>query len=217
MVIALVGLSMMTSCSMWNNETNGAILGGVGGAILGGALGEVLGGPRGGDIGSQIGATIGTVAGASAGREQDRREIQRYYSNQSNGGYYDENYQKQGSYYDEQSGFTYVRMNNEGDFTFKSGSTTLTRNPQNELNNICKKLLSCNNDVYVYGSADSSERNAVKLSEQRAKLIANQLMSRGVLSRRIHIVALGSDSPIGDNSTSRGRALNRSVEVFLVK
>ncbi|MGN0214874.1 MAG: OmpA family protein [Muribaculaceae bacterium] len=210
---------------MWNNETNGAVLGGLGGAILGGALGEALGGHHGGHVGSEVGAIIGSTAGAAAGREQDRREAYEYFngssntSNRSNGYYsdYSENYQKQGSYYDEQSGFTYVRMNNEGDFTFKSGSTTLTRNPQNELNNICKKLLSCNNDVYVYGSADSSERNAVKLSEQRAKLIANQLMSRGVLSRRIHIVALGSDSPIGNNNTERGRALNRSVEVFIVR
>ena len=79
MVIALACTSMMTSCAMWNNETNGAVLGGLGGALLGGALGEALGGHHGSHIGSEVGAIIGSQAGAAAGLGQDRREAYKDY------------------------------------------------------------------------------------------------------------------------------------------
>ena len=234
MVIALACTSMMTSCAMWNNETNGAVLGGLGGALLGGALGEALGGHHGSHIGSEVGAIIGSQAGAAAGREQDRREAYEYYygnsgstsnrnsgstSNRNDGYYsdYSENYQSQNSYYDEESGLTYVRMNSDGDITFESGSSKLGYSTTNALNNIVRKLKRCNNDIYLYGSTDSREHNAKQLSKSRANAVANYLISKGVNQRRIHTVALGSDSPIGNNNTERGRQLNRSVEVFIVK
>lgn len=225
-VIALACTSMMTSCAMWNNETNGAVLGGLGGALLGGALGEALGGHHGSHIGSEVGAIIGSQAGAAAGREQDRREAYEYYyrnsgstSNRNDGYYsdYSENYQSQNSYYDEESGLTYVRMNSDGDITFESGSSKLGYSTTNALNNIVRKLKKCNNDIYLYGSTDSREHNVKQLSKSRANAVANYLISKGVNQRRIHIVALGSDSPIGNNNTERGRQLNRSVEVFIVK
>lgn len=40
-------------------------------------------------------------------------------------------------------------------------------------------------------------------------------MSRGVAERRIMTVAGGEDHPIASNSTERGRAENRRVEVTL--
>ena len=216
---------MMTSCAMWNNETNGAVLGGLGGALLGGALGEALGGHHGSHIGSEVGAIIGSQAGAAAGREQDRREAYEYYygssstSNRNDGYYgdYSENYQSQNSYYDEESGLTYVRMNSDGDITFEPGSSKLGYSTTNSLNTIAKKLKKSSNDIYLYGSTDSREHNAKQLSKSRANAVANYLISKGVNQRRIHTVALGSDSPIGNNNTERGRQLNRSVEVFIVK
>jgi len=228
-VILLSCSSMLTSCSMWNNETNGAVLGGIGGAILGGALGEALGGPRGSDVGSTIGATIGTVAGASAGREKDRQEIYEYYNQNRNigGGYsipynkkqsdYSDNYQSESSYYDEESGLTYVRMNNDGDISFSSNSSSLSGNSYNALNTIFRKLSRCNNDIYIYGSADAYERNADALSGNRASAVSQWLMGKGIQRGRIHVVSLGNSNPIGNNNTERGRALNRSVEVFIVK
>lgn len=205
--------AFMTSCSMWNNETNGAVLGGIGGALVGGALGEMVGGHHGSHIGAQVGATIGTVAGASAGREEDRKEAeQRYYY--LNGGNYANNRE---SYYDEQSGVTYVRINRDGDLTFQSNSTRFDGSSSRNLNRIYRDLARCSNDIYIYGSTDSRERNGYQLSEQRAKLVARYLVSQGISQRRIHTVALGNDNPIGDNNTQYGRQLNRSVEVFIVR
>ena len=222
MVIALACTSMMTSCAMWNNETNGAVLGGLGGALLGGALGEAVGGYHGSHVGSTIGAVIGTQAGAAAGREQDRREAYEYYYGNSGSSTpshsdYSDNYQSQNSYYDEESGLTYVRINSDGDITFEPGSSKLGYSTTNSLNTIAKKLKKSSNDIYLYGSTDSREQNAKQLSKSRANAVANYLISKGVNQRRIHIVALGSDSPIGNNNTERGRQLNRSVEVFIVK
>ncbi len=205
-ILALIGISMTTSCAMWNNETNGAILGGIGGTLVGGAVGELLGGRYGGHIGSHVGSTIGAVAGAAAGREKDRREREHVYSSHSNG-----------DYYDEQSGLTYVRLNRDGDLVFRSNSTSLEVGSDANLNRIYKQVSRNSYDIYIYGSTDSRERNAHTLSQKRADVVARYLINRGISARRIHTVALGSGSPLGDNSTSRGRSLNRSVEVFIVK
>ena len=224
-IIAVVMCSsLMTSCSMWNNETNGALLGGIGGAVLGGALGDLLGGPHGGDVGSTIGATIGSAAGASAGREKDRQEAYEYYNRSSNGytsnnrqSYYSDNYNSESSYYDEGSGLTYVRMNNDGDISFSSNSSQLDRNSVNALSRIVRKLNKCSNDIYIYGSADSYERDGNRISEARAYAVKRWLADSGISQRRMHVVALGSSNPIGNDNTDRGRALNRSVEIFITK
>lgn len=223
-IAVIVCSSMMTSCSMWNNETNGALLGGLGGAVLGGALGEMLGGPHGSDVGSTIGATIGSVAGASAGREKDRQEAYEYYYGSNNTSsasnrqsYYSDNYNSEKSYYDEGSGMTYVRINSDGDISFPSNSSMLDRNSVNALNKICRKLSKCSNDIYIYGSADSYERDGNRISGARANVVKRWLADNGISQRRMHVVALGSSNPIGNDNTERGRALNRSVEVFITK
>ena len=224
-IVAVVACtSMLTSCSMWNNETNGTVLGGLGGAILGGALGEVLGGAHGSDVGANIGAVIGAAVGASAGREKDRQEAYEYYYGTNNNrnevryeSDYSENYQKENSYYDEQSGLTYVRMNSDCDISFSSNSSTITGGSIKALNNIYRKLRQCDYDIYIYGSADSYEHNANQLSNARANNVKRWLVNNGISSRRIHAVALGNSNPIGNNNTERGRALNRSVEIFITK
>ena len=71
MAISLVAV-MTSSCSMWNNETNGAVLGGIGGTLVGGALGEMLGGHHGshavGSYDRNRGRSIGwTRAGSHRG------------------------------------------------------------------------------------------------------------------------------------------------------
>ena len=207
-VLALAGV-MTTGCSMWNNETNGAVLGGIGGTLVGGALGEMLGGHHGSHVGMQIGATIGTVAGASAGREQDRIEAQERYNYSANA--------DNDSYYDRENGLTYTRINRDGDLIFRSNSTRLEGSSERNLYRISRDLKRCSNDIYIYGSTDSRERNPYQLSSDRANAVAQYLVDYGISRRRIHTVALGNDSPIGNNDSQRGRELNRSVEVFIVR
>ncbi|MDO9169602.1 MAG: OmpA family protein [Methylobacter sp.] len=54
------------------------------------------------------------------------------------------------------------------------------------------------------------------LSLQRARAIANVLVSHGISSDRISVIGYGEAKPIGSNDTEEGRAKNRRVEVKLI-
>ena len=53
-----------------------------------------------------------------------------------------------------------------------------------------------------------------KLSEQRAKSVANYLSANGVDPTRFVIVGNGTSKTIGDNSTEEGRLQNRRTDIF---
>ena len=52
-----------------------------------------------------------------------------------------------------------------------------------------------------------------RLSESRAKAVADYLISKGVDSKRLTYRGYGKSKPIEDNSTDEGRARNRRVEI----
>ena len=73
-------------------------------------------------------------------------------------------------------------------------------------------------EISGYTDATGAESNNIRLSETRAKLVANYLMSKGISSSRISSVkGFGSIKPIADNSTAAGRDMNRRIEVNIVK
>ena len=55
----------------------------------------------------------------------------------------------------------------------------------------------------------------IRLSERRAKAVADYLISSGVPHQRIRIMGLGLERPLADNGTSEGRARNRRVEIHI--
>lgn len=67
------------------------------------------------------------------------------------------------------------------------------------------------------GHTDSTGTAQVnqRLSEQRALSVTSYLESRGVAAGRMMIEGRGPNTPIADNSTAEGRAMNRRVELFL--
>jgi OOP family OmpA-OmpF porin len=71
--------------------------------------------------------------------------------------------------------------------------------------------------VAVIGHTDSSGAASYNqmLSEKRAKAVADYLASQGVDSGILSSKGMGEDSPIADNATSEGRAMNRRVELKL--
>ncbi len=72
--------------------------------------------------------------------------------------------------------------------------------------------------IQVEGHTDSEgtdERNQ-RLSDRRARAVADFLAQNGVDPRRLSTVGYGSTRPIADNSTEQGRAKNRRIE-FTVK
>ncbi|MDR5760417.1 type VI secretion system protein TssL, long form [Caballeronia sp. LZ035] len=60
-----------------------------------------------------------------------------------------------------------------------------------------------------YGSNDA-------LSLERATQVVQQLQAAGVPAGRLEAVGRGASSPLGDNRTASGRALNRRVEIAVV-
>lgn len=59
------------------------------------------------------------------------------------------------------------------------------------------------------GDADLNRR----LSTARAELVKDQLVARGVPAVRIRTEGRGADEPMSDNLTSKGKAMNRRVEI----
>lgn len=72
--------------------------------------------------------------------------------------------------------------------------------------------------IEVQGFTDSTGPSTynVALSQRRAEAVARYLVVKhGVPVRAIHILGVGSESPVAENRTREGRKLNRRVEVRL--
>ncbi len=63
------------------------------------------------------------------------------------------------------------------------------------------------------GDADTNER----LSEARARTVAMYLSAQGLSLDQMRVIAHGARRPLATNETESGRALNRRVEIVLVK
>lgn len=73
-------------------------------------------------------------------------------------------------------------------------------------------------EIAGYTDATGTEATNLNLSEIRAKLVANYLISKGISASRITSVkGFGSIKPIASNSTVDGRNMNRRVEVTVIK
>lgn len=81
------------------------------------------------------------------------------------------------------------------------------------------KLLQLMNDnpsvtVLISGHTDNTGTDAsnIKLSEARAKAVANYLFSNGIAAARLSWKGFGSSRPVSDNNTDEGRTKNRRTE-----
>lgn len=63
------------------------------------------------------------------------------------------------------------------------------------------------------GASDAN----TKLSQQRADAVKKYLVAKGISASRLSVKAYGTSNPISDNDSESGRALNRRVELKIVK
>lgn len=96
-----------------------------------------------------------------------------------------------------------------GSATLTSASKTMIKEGAKLLNSDDFKALK----VEVRGHTDNTgnEASNMKLSEKRAKAVADELIKNGVAADRITSKGYGQTMPIADNKTAEGRAQNRRV------
>lgn len=67
-------------------------------------------------------------------------------------------------------------------------------------------------EVDGYTDSDGDDAANLTLSQKRANTVKDQLVSMGVETTRLSAKGFGETKPVGDNTTSEGRAQNRRVE-----
>lgn len=104
------------------------------------------------------------------------------------------------------------------DVTFESGSATLRRSSLASLNGLADQLKETGVHVEISGHTDSTGSAALNkaLSQRRAEVVMNYLVSKGVSADQLAAKGMGSEAPIADNGTAAGRAKNRRVEMRVI-
>ncbi len=100
--------------------------------------------------------------------------------------------------------------------TFKTNDATLDEEAYRGLDALILQMKKFPKVKFVInGHADNSGTDAVnmKLSQERADVVKNYLVSKKVDVKRISTQAFGSAYPIANNEVEEGRARNRRVEI----
>jgi outer membrane protein OmpA-like peptidoglycan-associated protein len=105
-----------------------------------------------------------------------------------------------------------------GSVVFTSNKSALLPSAQNRLNKVADALLETkerNLTIEGYTDSQGSSEYNQNLSQQRANVVREFLISRGYPGNLIKAQGMGESSPIADNSTAEGRANNRRVEIVV--
>ncbi|MEE9302623.1 MAG: OmpA family protein [Thiotrichaceae bacterium] len=111
-----------------------------------------------------------------------------------------------------------MRSSLTGNSLFASGSSRLSANGINRLNQLINKIRKKSFKLYhivVSGHTDNrgSHRQNMHLSKNRAEAVARYMSSRGVPRHLMSVVGVGEARPVSTNNTAYGRALNRRVDI----
>jgi OmpA-OmpF porin, OOP family len=103
----------------------------------------------------------------------------------------------------------------KGTINFARAKADLTADSTDTLRDLAQIANACPAfKIQIEGHTDSEgtdERNQ-RLSDRRARAVADFLAQNGVDPRRLAAVGYGATRPIADNSTEQGRAKNRRIE-----
>jgi outer membrane protein OmpA-like peptidoglycan-associated protein len=73
--------------------------------------------------------------------------------------------------------------------------------------------------LLIEGHTDSTNTDAfnLDLSQRRSKAVVDWLTKHGVDPKRLEAKGFGRARPVADNASAQGRALNRRVEVSVLR
>ncbi len=197
-VFALLLTLPFMGCDSISKTAKGTAIGASAGALAGAIIGKATGNTTNGAI---IGAAVGGATGAVIGNYMDRqsRELEK-----------------------DLEGAKVERVGEGIKITFDSGILfdvnsyklkDASKENIAELSKILNKYEDTN--IMFSGHTDNtgSEEYNQKLSEDRAKAVAEYAAFVGVDAERMTIIGYGESTPVADNSTATGRTENRRVEV----
>jgi len=101
---------------------------------------------------------------------------------------------------------------------FDSGKATLKSSSYKELNELLEYLtLKPTTNIEIAGHTDNVGEDTANLalSQRRADAVKKYLLKRGVSSKRVQAKGYGESRPVSDNTTDKGRAMNRRTEVHI--
>ncbi len=105
-----------------------------------------------------------------------------------------------------------------GNITFATNRRNLRSDFYDVLDSVALVVKEYNKTtIVVSGHTDSVGSNTYnqKLSEDRARSVADFLANKKVNPARIELIGLGEKNPVASNKTKKGRSLNRRVEITL--
>ena len=106
-----------------------------------------------------------------------------------------------------------------GSVLFASNKFALLETAKNKLDHVAEALKAQSDDrrMVVEGHTDSRGSDATNqpLSLNRATAVLDYLVGRGVDSKKITAVGMGSSRPLLDNGNAENRANNRRVEIII--
>ena len=112
-------------------------------------------------------------------------------------------------------------LNNFGKIIlFDSGKSTFQKGTYTVLQSITSILKEYPYSRFmIEGHTDSDGSNQLNqaLSENRAAAVKNYLIENGISTDRLRSTGFGETKPIATNKTAKGKAMNRRVEISLIK
>ncbi|HLG35838.1 MAG TPA: OmpA family protein [Bacteroidia bacterium] len=201
MIISVI-LSACNATKKMSNQDKGVVVGMAAGAATGAAVGNAAGNTG---LGAVLGALVGGVAGGLIGHKMDKQaeEIKAIKS----------------AKVEKVNNGEGLRVTFDAGILFETNSSTLNSQSQDALSKFAQTLQNnSETNVAISGHTDTTGSDAINqpLSEKRAESVANFLISKGVTRSRMTTVGNGSNQPVADNNTKRGRAKNRRVEIVIV-
>jgi outer membrane protein OmpA-like peptidoglycan-associated protein len=85
------------------------------------------------------------------------------------------------------------------------------------ISSLLKQYPTAKFSIEGHTDSDGSDESNQKLSQERADVVKNALIERGMKAENLTAVGYGESKPVASNKTAAGKAKNRRTEVVLQK